>query len=68
VYFCILCFIVVPLPPGKTPLTVQLNNNNNNTIMILSLLSLRRYIAIVNVTKFLVPQSDNYLDYKRLML
>jgi hypothetical protein len=30
VYFCVLSLIVVPLPPGKTPLAVQLNNNNNN--------------------------------------
>jgi hypothetical protein len=28
VYFCLLCLIVVPLPPGKTPFGVQLNNNN----------------------------------------
>jgi hypothetical protein len=25
--FCVLCLIVVPLPPGKPPLAVQLNNN-----------------------------------------
>jgi hypothetical protein len=30
VYFCALCFSVVPLPPGKNPFSVQLNNNNNN--------------------------------------
>jgi hypothetical protein len=30
VYFCVLCLIVVPLPPCKNPLAVQLNNNNNN--------------------------------------
>jgi hypothetical protein len=24
------CLIVVPLPPGKNPFAVQLNNNNNN--------------------------------------
>jgi hypothetical protein len=23
VYFCVLCLIVVPLPPGKTPFTVK---------------------------------------------
>jgi hypothetical protein len=27
VYFCVLRLIVVPLPPGKTPLAIQLNNN-----------------------------------------
>jgi hypothetical protein len=29
-YFCVLCLIVVPLPPGKNPFAVQLNNNNSN--------------------------------------
>jgi hypothetical protein len=26
----VLCLIVVPLPPGKNPFAVQINNNNNN--------------------------------------
>jgi hypothetical protein len=26
----VLCIILVPLPLGKTPFAVQLNNNNNN--------------------------------------
>jgi hypothetical protein len=26
----VFCLIVVPLPPGKNPFAVQLNNNNNN--------------------------------------
>jgi hypothetical protein len=30
VYFCVLCLILVQLPPGKPPFAVQLNNNNNN--------------------------------------
>jgi hypothetical protein len=30
VVFCVLCLIVVPLPPGKNTSAVQLNNNNNN--------------------------------------
>jgi hypothetical protein len=30
VYFCVLCHIVVPLPPGKTHSQFQLNYNNNN--------------------------------------
>jgi hypothetical protein len=36
---CVLCFIVVPLPPGKNPFIVKINNsnkqnnnNNNNNI------------------------------------
>jgi hypothetical protein len=29
VYFCVLCLIVVPLPPGKNPFAVQLSNNDN---------------------------------------
>jgi hypothetical protein len=33
VYFCVLCLIVVPLPSGKNPFAVQLNNNNNNQNM-----------------------------------
>jgi hypothetical protein len=28
VYSCVLCLIVVPLPEGKNPFAVQLNNNN----------------------------------------
>jgi hypothetical protein len=27
VILCVLCLIVVPLPPGKTSFAVQLNNN-----------------------------------------
>jgi hypothetical protein len=27
---CVLCLIVVPLPPGETPFAVKINNNNNN--------------------------------------
>jgi hypothetical protein len=27
---CVLCLIVVPLPPSKNPFAVQLNNNYNN--------------------------------------
>jgi hypothetical protein len=27
----VLCLIVLPLPPGKAPLAVQLNNNNKKT-------------------------------------
>jgi hypothetical protein len=26
----VLCLILVPLPPGKNPFAVKLNNNNNN--------------------------------------
>jgi hypothetical protein len=26
----VFCLIVVPLPPGKNPFAVQLNNKNNN--------------------------------------
>jgi hypothetical protein len=26
----VLCLIVVPLPPGKNPFAVKINNNNNN--------------------------------------
>jgi hypothetical protein len=29
-YCCVLCLTVVPLPPGRTPFAVQLNNNNND--------------------------------------
>jgi hypothetical protein len=27
VHFCVACLIVVPLPPGKNPFAVQLNNS-----------------------------------------
>jgi hypothetical protein len=27
---CVLCLIVVALPPGKNPFKVKINNNNNN--------------------------------------
>jgi hypothetical protein len=30
---CVLCLIVVPLPPGKNPFAVKVNNNNNNVMM-----------------------------------
>jgi hypothetical protein len=30
VLFCVMCLIVVPLPPGKNAFSVQANNNNNN--------------------------------------
>jgi hypothetical protein len=36
VLFCVmcvtsvLCLILVPLPPGKNPFAVKINNNNNN--------------------------------------
>jgi hypothetical protein len=34
---CLLCLIVLPLPPGKTPFAVKINNNSNNKIIIISL-------------------------------
>jgi hypothetical protein len=30
VLFCVMCLIVVPLPPGQNPFAVKINNNNNN--------------------------------------
>jgi hypothetical protein len=30
--FCVLCLIVVPLPPGKTPFAVKISNKNINDI------------------------------------
>jgi hypothetical protein len=36
--FCVLCLIVVPLPSGNNPFTLQFNNNmNNNKIIIIYL-------------------------------
>jgi hypothetical protein len=32
---CILCLIVVPLPPGENPFAVKINNNNNSILEIL---------------------------------
>jgi hypothetical protein len=29
----VLCLIIVPLPPGKTPFAAQINNNNNKVII-----------------------------------
>jgi type IV secretory pathway component VirB8 len=34
VLFCVLCHIVVPLPPGINPFAVKINNNNNNNLLI----------------------------------
>jgi hypothetical protein len=31
VYFCVLCLIVVTLPPGKNPFAAQLNTNTTTT-------------------------------------
>jgi hypothetical protein len=28
VLFCVLCLTVVPLPPGRNPFAVKINNNN----------------------------------------
>jgi hypothetical protein len=28
VYFCVLCLVVIPLPPGKVPFAGQSNNSN----------------------------------------
>jgi hypothetical protein len=41
-------FIVVPLPPGKPPFAVQLNNNNNNPLkgLVLPLFSRARSAAL----------------------
>jgi hypothetical protein len=30
VCYCVLCLFVVPLPPGKNPFAVKINNNNKN--------------------------------------
>jgi hypothetical protein len=30
VLFCVLCLIVVRLPPGRNQFAVKINNNNNN--------------------------------------
>jgi hypothetical protein len=30
VFLCAVSYYIVPMPPGKTPFVVQLNNNNNN--------------------------------------
>jgi hypothetical protein len=30
----LLCLIVVPLPPGKNPFAVKINNKNNNVHVI----------------------------------
>jgi hypothetical protein len=32
---CVLCLIVVPLPPGIKLFAVQINNNNNNILLLL---------------------------------
>jgi hypothetical protein len=42
VLFCVLCVIVVPLPPGTNPFAVKINNNNNNNNNILSAMNLVR--------------------------
>jgi hypothetical protein len=40
VIFCVLCRIVIPLPPGKNRFAVELNNDNNIKITSLSILIL----------------------------
>jgi hypothetical protein len=32
VYFCVMCLIVIPLPPVRTPFAVQLNYNNKTKL------------------------------------
>jgi hypothetical protein len=42
VLFCVLCLIVLSLPPGKTPFAVKINNNNSVQFFII-------YVAVDNV-------------------
>jgi hypothetical protein len=44
VLFCVLCPIVVPLPPGKYTFEVKINNNNINVVIWIVLL--RPYIDV----------------------
>jgi hypothetical protein len=44
VILCDVCYlfvvIVLPLPPGKNPFAVKINNNNNNYLLLLAYLKL----------------------------
>jgi hypothetical protein len=40
----VLCLIVVPLPPVKTPFAVQLNNNNYNNNLVTRMFVLNNLI------------------------
>jgi hypothetical protein len=50
VIFCVLCLIVVPLPPGENPFAVKINinnnNNNNNLHLSVDLLSLTNSVEL----------------------
>jgi hypothetical protein len=57
----VLCLIVVPLPPGRNPFPVKINNNNKKVKFFFDLLGLNRYFlhfAIKITSAFLVPPSD----------
>jgi hypothetical protein len=50
----VLCLIVVPLPPGKYPFGVKINNNNNKKILI----CIRVYISDVGRPDRLMTRSN----------
>jgi hypothetical protein len=45
-FSCVLCLIVVPLTPGKTPFVVQLNNNNDNIIIIIIMIIMSFFVTM----------------------
>jgi hypothetical protein len=47
----VLCLIVVPLPPGKTPFAIQLNNNDDDDNKILG-------VDVSTVLYFLLRPSE----------
>jgi hypothetical protein len=49
---CVLCFIVVPLPPGKNPFAVKINNNSNNKSLAWNFLSNRTSIGFSSTVIF----------------
>jgi hypothetical protein len=58
---CVLGLIVVPLPPGKYPFAVKLNNNNNNFYVCLTfLLCIRSRKFIRNISNVLLDYTASY--------
>jgi hypothetical protein len=54
-YFRMLCLIVVPISPGKNPLTVQLHDNNKN----ISIIQFMRFKSYGNIGRPLVLISSS---------
>jgi hypothetical protein len=52
-YFCVMCLIVIALPPSKISFAVKLNNNNNKILVYVTKLDYVTTYCHVSVTSSL---------------